>query len=153
MKNKNILGRLELVWWLFTLVLVVGVLLPIYTQVSDYPFYVSNIIFIVVFITMARYMFLLPYTFLETRQVVKVAVICLCVPLIFYLVQALNYMQTYIDEHRMEEMLQSVASARRSGLSTYIRNEMLLFGTGAIISAVLLPARLLVSIWRRHNRV
>lgn len=144
--------QLEFYFWVFTLVVAVGILLPILSTLPDYRFLLPNIVYIVVAITMTRYLFLLKHTFLAKRQVLKVAISLLCIPLLFYLVQALNGFQTFLDEEGPEAIVGPLAYSSRSGLMTYIRSEMLLFGVASIISAFVLPFRLILSVWRTRNR-
>lgn len=144
--------QLEIVFWMFTLVVVAAVLLPIYTSIPDYPFWVSNIAFIVVGITVARYIFLLRHTFLARQQLLKTACIFLCIPLLFYLVQEINYFQTYLDEQGTDAIVGHLPLQERGSMIAYVRNQILLFGVLAVISCVIFPIRLIVSIWRTHNR-
>ncbi|MEZ4931510.1 MAG: hypothetical protein R2788_05200, partial [Saprospiraceae bacterium] len=58
-KQKKLHIRLELIWWMITLVIIIGLFIPIYTTQKDYPFWMSNTIFVLVFITFSRYIFLL----------------------------------------------------------------------------------------------
>jgi uncharacterized membrane protein YbaN (DUF454 family) len=57
--------------WLITALVVAGVLYPVLTTVSSYPFLLTNIIFIVAFITFARYIFQLKHSFLAHRTFFK----------------------------------------------------------------------------------
>jgi hypothetical protein len=41
---------------------------------------------------------------------------------------------------------------KRDSMIAYIRNQMFFFGMGSILSCVLLPFRLILSIWRGRNR-
>ncbi len=144
--------QLELFFWLFTAIAAVAVLMPILMAVPGYPFTFVNIVYVVVAITMTRYLFLLKHTFLAKRQQLKVVVIFLCIPLVFYLVQQLNYFQTFLDEEGPEAVIGKLAYTEQQNLLTYIRSELLLFGVMSIISTVLLPFRLILSVWRTHNR-
>ncbi len=144
--------QLELYFWLFTLLVTAAVMLPILTSVPGYPFTFVNIVYVIVAITMTRYLFLLKHTFLAKRQSLKVVVVFLCIPLIFYLVQNLNYFQTYLDEEGPEAIIGKLAYTEQQNLLVYIRSELLLFGVMSIISSVLLPFRLVLSVWRTRNR-
>lgn len=148
--NKK--AQLELYFWIFTIVAATAVMLPILTAAPDYPFTFVNIVYVVVAITMTRYIFLLKHTFLATRQSLKVIVVFLCIPLVFFLVQQLNYFQTFLDEEGPEAIIGRLAYTEQQNLVTYIRSELLLFGVMSIISSVLLPFRLLLSVWRTRNR-
>lgn len=151
-KNASLQIGLELIWWIVTLLVVGLVIYPILSKLVDYPFTTINIIFIIVFITFARYIFLLKHTFLASRQWLKAVLMVLSIPLIFYLVNGINYFQTFLDEEGMEAIMQGVELSKQRGLSNYIRSEVLLFGTGSVIVGIIFPIRLMLSIWRTHNR-
>jgi len=151
--NKQTLSfTLELLMWLVTILIAAGVLYPIWQKAPNYPFWTPNIAFILIFITTTRYIFLLKHTWLAYLQPVKLFLIVLSIPLIFYLINEINFFQTYLDEYGVEEFLGHLNLSQQAELSQYIRNEMLLFGTGSLIAAFLLPIRMIMSIWRTRNR-
>jgi len=39
----------------------------------------------------------------------------------------------------------------QNAISKYIKNEVLLFGVGAVVAAIILPLRLLISVWKDFN--
>lgn len=151
-KQLSLSLRLEFIWWIFTFILLAGVLYPILSAIDDYPFLVMNVIFVIVFVTLTRYVFLLKHTFLAYRQILKSIIIVLSIPLIFYLINEMNFFQTYIDENGMDSFLGNLPYKRIGSLGKYIRAEMLFFGTGSLIIAVITPIRMLISIWRTMNR-
>ena len=55
---KNLWLKMELIWWLVTLILVVAILYPILQNTNDYPFLTLNILYIVAFVTLSRHLFL-----------------------------------------------------------------------------------------------
>ena len=144
--------RLEIIWWIFTLILIAGILYPILAKVSNYPFLVINIVFIIVFVTFTRYIFLLKYTFLAKQQLLKIAIVLVGVPIIFMLINQINLFQTFLDENGIEGIVGDLPFGKREDIVKYIRTEMLFFGVGSVISAIVLPIRLLISIWRIKNR-
>jgi len=130
-----------------------GVLYPIYNKVANnYPFYFANILFIVVFITFTRLIFLLKYSFLADWEKIKIGLITITPILLFFLVNELNYFQTFLDEKGVENFLAQMSIPEQETMRKYITAEMLLFGVGSLIAAVILPIRLLMSIWRVRNR-
>lgn len=149
--RTQLLIRFELLWWFLTALVAAGVLLPVFTFSTGFPFYADNLIFIVTFITLSRYIFLLPHTFLAGRQYLKITLFFLSIPFIFFLVQQLNGFQTYLDENGQEALVGELSYEKTNAIAGYIRSEMLLFGVGSIISAVLFPIRMLISVWRRRN--
>lgn len=148
---RFLLVRLELLWWMITAVIAVLIFWPIVSKLPDYPFFWPNLAFVLVFITLTRYIFLLRYTFIAKWRNLKVAVIFLCILGIFLLVQEINLFQTFLDEHGIEAIVGNLPKAEQHNMITYIRSEMLLFGVGSVISCIVFPLRLVVSIWRRWN--
>lgn len=142
---------LELIWWLVTVLVIVAVLFPILTTLSTYPFLTTNIVFIVVFITLTRYVFLLQHTFLARSEVIKVIIVLISVPIIFMLIEGLSNFQNFLDEEGLDKFLPSMNLDKQQGIINYIRSEMLFFGAGAIIVAILFPFRMILSVWRNRN--
>ena len=153
MGNQRLVGSLEILWWVVTLVITGGVLYPIYRAAPDYPFWVANIVFIVVFVTATRYIFLLRHTWLARMQKSKLLIMLLTLPLTAYLINEINFIQTYLDENTFEGFLGHLPNRRLLSLTKYIRSEVLFFGVGAVISIFVLFFRLLRSIWLVRNRV
>lgn len=150
--QKKLALRMELIWWVFTIIVLGGVLFPIVTKITHYPFLWTNVIFVVLFITMARYIFLLKHTFLAKKQWVKFTLLFLCIPLIFWLINSLNYFQTFLDEEGVESFMPLLSLEEQSSLGRYVRSEMIFFGVGSLVSAVIFPVRMLISFWRTRNR-
>ena len=144
--------RFELLWWIATALVAFVVLYPIFSSVRNFPFYFINTVYIIVFITLSRYLFFLRYTFLANRQLLKVTLIFLCIPLAFLLIQELNGFQTFLDEQGQDAIVRNLKREVRPGMFRYIYNEMLLFGVGSIIATVLFPFRLVLSVWRVQNQ-
>lgn len=143
---------IEAIWWVITAILVVLVLFPIYEAVPDYPFWGINILAIVVFITATRYIFLLKYTPIIRWQIVKAIIVILCVPLIFNMVNNINHFQTYIDEQGILSFLGHLRPDRLDQIDKYMKAEMILFGVGSVIASIVLPVRLIMSIWKVRNK-
>ncbi len=153
MNKKNyLIIRLEIIWWFFTLIILGGILYPILTKIEGYPFLISNIFFVVSFFTMTRYIFLLKHTFLAQRELLKIALSFLCIPLLFFLVKEFIYFRNYLDETGLESLFQKQSLEEQNQIVGYIRSEMLFFGVGSVISGLLFPFRMLVSVWRVRNR-
>lgn len=148
--NKKI--SLELYWWLFTVIIAFAILFPILNKVSDYPFLIPNVVFIATFITFTRYIFLLKHTFLAQQVNIKVGIVLLSLIIIFYLTSEINTFQTFLDEEGPDTLVQELPNTDKQSMASYIRSEYLFFGIGSVISAIVLPFRLVVSIWRNYNR-
>ena len=151
-KQKSLLAQLELVWWIFTIIAAFAFIFPITSKIASYPFLTINIIFILVFLTFGRYFLFLKHTFLAKRQKIKMVVFVLCIPLLMFLVNQLNLFQTAVVERGVESFIRDIPYDDQFSLANYIFKEMQFFGVGAIIVSILLPFRLLLSIWRVRNR-
>ncbi len=151
-KSKSLQIKLELVWWLFTLILAAGVLYPIVSKVSNYPFLVLNIIFIIVFVTFTRYVFLLEHTFIAKKQFLKIVLVFLCLPIGLYLVNGINFFQTYLDEEGFNNVVGELPYEQQESMISYIRSLLIFFGVGGVIVTILFALRLIISIWRLRNR-
>ncbi len=151
-KEQSLSLRMELVWWIFTAVVVFAILFPIIKNVDDYPFLLPNILFIVVFITFARYIFLLKHTFLANRQILKVIIFFLCLPLFSYLVNELTSVRSYLDEQGIDTLVKNLSYENHWSFANYVKTEMYFFGAASLVVTALLPLRLLLSVWRNRNR-
>jgi hypothetical protein len=144
---------LEAVWWLVTAVIVTAIMYPIWTNFPAYKFNGVNIANIVVFVTFTRYTFFLKYTFLATWQYAKIGFVLLTVAIVATLMTQIQSFNVWIDGGDPDILLDSVGKIHvRESLLNYIKSEFLFFVVGAIVSALFLSGRLLVSVWRLRNR-
>ena len=143
---------LEFLFWVVTAIITAAVIYPIIDLAPDYRFLIPNIIFIVVFITCTRYIFLLQYTWLAKLQVVKTAFIFAGIYGLFLLVEQINKFQTFMDEEGPEALISNLPVTETIGIVGYIRSEMLFFGVGSVIALLVFMGRMLQSIWNYKNR-
>ncbi len=144
---------LELVWWIATLVIVALFLLPIISYIGEgYEFYKPNIFFIILFVTLTRYIFLLKHTFLANSKILKLILVFLPIPLFIYSIDALFNFQDFIDKGAHIRMLSHLAPDTAMDITKYIKYQFIFFGTGSILVIFLLPIRMIISIWRGINK-
>ena len=151
-KQQSLTIQMELLWWVITAVILFAVLFPIVNKIDDYPFLIPNILFIIIFITFTRYIFLLKHTFLAQRQTLKIVIFFLCLPLTWYIILNLQSIQGFIDNHGIDSLVNNLPYKEHWSYTNYIKTEMYFFGAGSLVVAILLPLRLLLSIWRNKNR-
>ena len=144
--------RLELLWWAFTVVLTLVLVLPITARIPAYPFLQINILYIVTFITITRHLFLLQHSLIAPYQRIRLALIFLMIPFIFYQIQELNYFQITLDEQGIDFFVSHLPYEDRGSMMKYLYNQMVFFAAGSIIASFLFPFRMMVSIWRFRNR-
>ncbi|NNE26865.1 MAG: hypothetical protein HKN09_08480 [Saprospiraceae bacterium] len=143
----------EILWWVITVVIVLLVLSPIYLNIkNDYPFYTYNIICIVIAVTFMRYIFMLKHHYIVYAKWIKVIFIFIPIPLLLVLTDAISTFQAFVDEEGIYSIMKGMPNGLQKGLSSYIRSEMLFFWAAAMLSNLLLPVRMIVSLWREINK-
>ncbi len=152
MQREKVLHiALEIGVLLFTLVASLGLLFPIWSVTNSYPFYLTNVIFLLVFIWGVRMLFGLEYSLLGQRQEWKIGLMLAALPLVFFLVSSLQEIMVYIEENTFDLITGHLPEPDREDTNNYIWRLTLLTGVGAILATALLPIRLFISIWRQRN--
>ena len=150
--TTRLIIKSELLWWAITAILLVAILFPINAYSENYPFWIANSVFILAFITFTRYIFLLNQTPLRYVQWLKVVIIILCIPLVTYMIRELHAFQLFADERGVQSIFTRLAENTQTRLVEFTKTEMLFFGVGGILSAVVFPFRMLISFWRTYNK-
>ncbi|MFN0214014.1 MAG: hypothetical protein ACKVT2_07135 [Saprospiraceae bacterium] len=151
-KSNTLKITLEILWWIITAIAVWAVLYPIYKAMHVWPFEITNVFFVVVLITLTRYIFLLRHTFINKQQVLKIALMLLMFPLCFWLIERINEFLGFIEEQTWEPLTGHLPISQRPVIEDYIWAEMLFFGVGSAIAAPAFAIRMMLSIWRTRNR-
>ena len=144
--------NLELIWWIFTLLVISIVMLPIWLDVPTFPFVWQNILLILFFITFSRYAFLLPLTPIARLKWIKVAIILSSVLFLFITITALQDFRNFMDERGLQTLVDHLHVTKQTRTIRYIKNEMIFFGVGSIIAGIMLPLRMIISLWRMRNK-
>jgi hypothetical protein len=149
LKQKSIA---EILWWIFTLLVICIVLFPIWDNKIKFPFYFQNTLLIAIFITFSRYIFLLPITFIARLKWIKVAIIAAAVIFFFVMSTALGDFRNFMDEKGLQTLVTHLHVTEQTSIINYIKNEMIFFGVGSIITGIILPMRMIISLWRMRNK-
>ena len=149
---KKGIWKVEMLWWMFTALAVVIVMLPIYLEVPDFPFVGYNILYIVLAITFTRYIFLLKYTPVAYSLPFKIVIPLITLVMLLLLQDGLAEFQRVLDEEGFMVFMGDMSTKKATGLAKYIRAEYFFFGVSTIICSIVLPFRMIVSIWRQKNR-
>jgi len=144
--------KVEFIWWVFTFILAVLVLLPIWLNAPLFPFFYQNIILIAAFVTFTRYIFLLPITLIARQKWIKVFIIAVSAILFFVMTTALGDFNNFLEEEGLQTLVGHLHVKEQTRMMHYIKSEMIFFGVGSIISGVILPFRMIISLWRVMNR-
>lgn len=144
--------KVEILWWAFTAILTTAVLLPIWQNAPTFPFFFANAFFIIVFVTFTRYTFLLPTTLLARSKWIKVFVMAIAGILFFVMSTALSDFHNFLEQEGLQTIVTHLNVQQQTSVINYIKNEMIFFGVGSVIAGIVLPFRMLKSIWRMKNR-
>jgi hypothetical protein len=150
MLDKKI--QLELLWWVFTAIIVSVIMYPIWSEFMSFKFNLTNTIFVTCFVTFARYAFLLKHTFLAHWQMGKIVFVLCAIAIIGVLSIQIQDFNVWYDNGDPDVLLKVVKASKREGLLEYIKTEYLFFAVASSISVFFLAARLLYSVWRLKNR-
>lgn len=149
--RTSLVITMEIIWWVITAVVALAVLYPIWQSTVDYPFWTTNIVFIIAAITISRYIFLTKFTFLAKWKYFKVAIVCVTLPIVFLMIQNLVDFQSYLDEEGLDHVLKNLTTTDKESMFSYIRSQMLFFGTASIVAAMIMPIKMIKSVWRNFN--
>ncbi len=155
MENKGVhrlKWQLEGVWWLFTALVVISVMFPVWRYAQGFPYMGQNVLFIVLFVTLIRHLFLLKYTFLAKAEKWKIALIFVSMLLWAYTFRAWADVRSYLRADGFEPHFAHLDMEQMFAMAHYTRNEILFFLTGTLIALTIFPFRMVLSIWRVRNR-
>jgi hypothetical protein len=152
-QQRSLRLKLELMWWVFTIVLVMAVLAPIYINKLNFPFYTTNILYIVIFVTVTRYIFLLKHTWLLNMRRLKIALILGSVIVIFILSTGVIDFNNYLQETGLLKVVEDLPADKQYALIKYIQREVIFFGVGGIVAMFVLPVRMLISLRRSRHTI
>lgn len=139
-------------FWLVTAVVVCLVLLPIYSKGISFPFIGFNILFIGVALTWTRYIFFLKNLPFSHFTPLKLIFIFTAIPLMIILLDGFTAFQAYHDEVGLQELVPHLSLGDQRTMIKYIKTEYTFFAVSSIICAIILPVRMIVSMWRvRHK--
>ncbi|MBK8517598.1 MAG: hypothetical protein IPL55_15305 [Saprospiraceae bacterium] len=117
----------------------------------NYSFYVPNFISIIVFLTFSRLIFLLSFTPYSRLKWVKMVLIFAPIPLFMYHVGSLYDFQKFVDEKGIITFLKGSNEISDYNFGKFIKYQFIFFCTGAIVTIVLMPVRMIISFWRIIN--
>ena len=142
--------KAELLFLMITILVCITIMWPIYKEYeTKYLFYNYNISFIILFVTLTRYIFLLRYTPFSHYKPIKIGLIFICIPLFLFLIDGMYEFQRFLDEEGFESISQSLHS---QNMAKYTRYQYLFFATGALVTLFMTPFRMIISLWRQHNK-
>lgn len=143
----------EIIFWLMAAGISLLVMKPIHDYIGqDYEFYDVNYIFIILFLTFSRYILLLRFTPFSHNAWIKLILLFSCIPLFIYLIDGQYNFHQMLDEKGLEPIVKSQDLDFKWNIAKYTKYQFLFFSTGTIMTLVILPVRMIISIWKVRNK-
>jgi hypothetical protein len=143
----------ELFFWLIAIVIALLVMRPVHEYIEkDYEFYTINYVFIVLFLSFSRYILLLKYTPFSHNAWIKLILLFSCIPLFLFLIDGQYNFHQMLDEKGLEPIVKSQNLEFRWNIAKYTKYQFLFFSTGTIITLIIMPIRMIISIWKVRNK-
>lgn len=143
----------EIVFWTLSVVIAILIMKPVHDYFgTGFKYYTSNYAFIILFFTYTRYLFLLKFTPFSHNVWVKVFLVFASIPLMLWLIDDTYDFRRMLDEEGLEPLVRSASLDTRLSLAKYAKYEFVFFSTSAILTIIMVPIRMIVSIWRVRNK-
>lgn len=154
-KERNIKIQMAIISWIMIAVITYVVIQPLFGIFQNPKYIIDTAIFTVIFCAYVRYIFMLPTTFLSHLQKVKIVMIFLCIPLIFYTIQSVNDFESFYGDDGLSSFsnyfVEGIDFNKQQEAMTYLKDVLFFFGIGTVIASLVLAIRLLKSYWRVYN--
>lgn len=142
----------ELLSWAFVIAFCVLILSPvIFKSGTHYTFYWQNVVSIIVFLSFSRLIFLLGYTPYGRYKWLRFILVFLPIPLFMYHLDNLYDFQRFVDENGTISFLKGSTDLDDYNFGKYIKYQFIFFCTGALVTIVIMPLRMILSFWRTTN--
>jgi hypothetical protein len=139
----------SILWLALTVIIIALLIMPIYQNCGEnYPFYLEDIICILIAVTFTRYIFLLDYHWFARNKTLKIILAFSVIPMLFYIVDAQYEFQRYIDEEGVDTLL---LPGGNPAVAEYARNQFRFFWAFAMICCFAIPIKMIRSIWRDYK--
>lgn len=115
------------------------------------PFRTVNYFSIIVFLLYTRYIFLLKFTPFSHTAWIKGILMLISIPFLLYLIDSFYDFTKMLNEEGIEFNINSDSKEERVAMAEYTKNEFFFFLVGAIITCIVMPIRMIISIYRVYN--
>jgi hypothetical protein len=145
--------KIECLFWLGSFLVALLIMLPIHDHLQqNYPYYLVNYIFIILFLTYTRYIFLLHYAPFSHTLWIKMILIFASIPLFLWLIDDLYDFLEMLDIEGIEPLVRIENLENKYNMAKYVKYQFIFFSVGCLITIAMLPIRMIVSIWRVRNK-
>lgn len=142
---------LELILWVITALIVLMVLMPVWTMHLKYPIIVENIFGIVLAFQVTRLLFLHPYVPYMKSVRSKVGVLLFGLLVLVFALRYFSGVVYFIKDVGFYPMFSGMEAEAVWALERYMKSQLILSYTAALLGLILLPIVLIRVIWKQYN--
>ena len=143
--------ELGLAWWAFTAVVCALIYFKVNAGMSSYPHFYLNMAAIVALITLTRWIFLLPQSFISGSYAAMALFAVLMVPVFFYFLGGYREVKMFWDSGEVIPLVRGENFDDKMKMAGFYRQELMFFILGSMVASVVLPFRLVRAAWRKYN--
>ena len=141
-----------ILWGFLMIVLPILVLWPVYANDIKFSFYLHNTLIIVAPLFFLRYIFFIKFTFIEKTIIPKLIIMPLAIVLGIYSYIIVNDFIEFYNNNGLYYSLEKFNLARQEFLGNYIYSQFVFFSMFTLITCIIIPFRMLISVWRVYNK-
>lgn len=143
---------IALLWLLLLILLPIAVLWPVFSNQVDYLFYFDNILFITLSVLFLRYIFFLKFTWIKNTIIPKLILLFAGIVSAVYSYYILNKFTGFYNDNGIYHSLDTMELSKQYFLGNYIYRQFIFFASFTIVTGLILPIKMLVSVWRVFNK-
>ena len=139
----------ELLWIFIAALVAVAVIAPAYINAGPYTLLWRNFAIVAAAVTVIRLIFFHRSVPWLGSIFMKAAISIATIPVFLFTVLTINEVQNLVDAEGLGAMFTNSEDPDALFWGRYVRNEVLFFGSSLLISLVVLPFTLAVTVWRQ----
>ncbi len=142
----------EFLWLTITAIIALIIIFPIYQSLNlNYPFYFENILFVVVSSLCVKFIFFFEYSVLRNSIITKVILIFLTPFVFIYLIDLYFKYVSFGNDIGYQSLVTHLLNTDQMAMVTYIKRVAMFFSVSSLIGVLLMPFKMIRSIWRQVN--
>ena len=140
--------KAEIIWWLFSFVLAIFLLYPLYPEIVHFPLLTANVLFILLGFHFLRLGIWWSYSPLYERKKWRIGSAFLSIPIIFWTVNRISDFIYYKDDGSALVLFNQLPFDESLKKLNYLYNEYLFLGVSATLAGLAFMLSMLWSSWR-----
>jgi hypothetical protein len=142
----------EILFIIITVIIAYLLMTPVINNMINFNFIEVNYFCIILFLMYSRYIFLLKLTPFSHSPWIKLIFIFTSIPILFYLTDEFFDFTKMLDEEGIYSKVNTDSYDQVFIIGDYVKFEFLFFLIGAFITTIIIPIRMIISIYRVYNK-